>query len=246
MDLTDYPNLKGFKLKQDFPRPPKRNEWFVRNISDTPQKAATNFTTPMWILEKEERPMKVIVAYELPTGWVKKEEQPRKPRYGEHYYEPRTNKIVKCQGRKYNDKFFIVEEQKQPTPCPDPPPPSATLTQVPINAPSGWEFVQATPRKANPGEYFLELETNQANLYPNTEVFQSKGCGFILQRIWTPPANCPKGTVFERIEPCLANDCESVWVVKLVDHLGIQVSPIVATQVYTDFTPPPSSPWTVE
>lgn len=112
------------------------------------------------------------------------------------------------------------------------------MNTITIPLPEGWELAEPKPRIPKLNEVYLTF-------YKGGEV-KEVGCQgnatkphYILRKTWTPPASCPKGTKFSYRE-------DDGWIIVHPSGAPNCALFLKAIEIYSDFTPPPYSPYVVD
>jgi len=107
---------------------------------------------------------------------------------------------------------------------------------ITIPLPEGWVLAKEGLHTPKEGEHYYSIKTQKV-----LECIQDwkKGNYFpIVQREWTPPASCPKGVIFTK------SIGRGIWYTTISQPREEIFIPV--EELYSDFTPPPYSPYTVE
>lgn len=109
---------------------------------------------------------------------------------------------------------------------------------ITIALPKGWVLAKEGLHTPVEGEYYFNIKRNK--IVECTQGWRGGNFFPIVKREWTPPASCPSGTEFS-----LRSTDGCTWLVRLRYTNG-GIFHVDATSAYSDFTPPPYSPYTVE
>ena len=106
---------------------------------------------------------------------------------------------------------------------------------ITIPLPEGWVLAKEGLHVPQIGDFYLN--TRRMKVIECIQGWRSQDKFPIVQREWTPPASCPSGTEFSlrAIDGC-------TWLVRL-SHTNGGIYYVDATSAYSDFTPPPYSPY---
>jgi hypothetical protein len=106
-----------------------------------------------------------------------------------------------------------------------------------ISLPEGYELAEKKPREPKVGEDYLVINKDGSTFKTTCSSDFNPAPRYILRPIWKPPASCPKGMVFVKREH------QNNWLFSFKKN---DVVEYVATMFYSDFTPPPYSPYIVK
>lgn len=111
------------------------------------------------------------------------------------------------------------------------------IEQLTIPIPEGYELESKTRRIPKEGELLLAFEADGTISMELCTTNDWSRKYYIVRKKWVPPISCPKGITFYKSE-----DRPDIWYFIILRT----ITPVYAKNVYSDFTPPPTSPYTVE